>query len=68
MSMRISEAYPIYLLQKQMGTFLAEVLWQHRLSLPLRRGCHFGTEEGAIQRLCYQRQTKTRRPAAKQCE
>ena len=30
--------YPMHLLQKQLGTVPAEVFWQNRVSLPLRRG------------------------------
>lgn len=55
--------YPINLLQEQHGTVPAKVLWQYGVSLPARRGRHLSTEEAAVQSLCHQSQTKTRRPA-----
>lgn len=58
----------MHLLQKKFGTVPAEVLWKHGVSLPLRCGRHLSTEEGAVQRLCYQGETETWRPAVTQHE
>lgn len=61
--MGLGGTYPIHLLQKQLGAVPAEVLGQYGVSLPLRSGRHLSTEEGAVERLCDQGQTETRRPA-----
>lgn len=53
----------MHLLQKEHGTFPAEVFGQYSVSLTLRRGSHLSTEEASVQRLCHQHQTKTWRPA-----
>lgn len=40
--------YPIDLLEQQLGTVPAEVLWKHCRALALGVGSQFSTEEGAI--------------------
>ena len=55
-------SHPVYLLQQQLGTVLAEVLWENGWPLALWCGAQLGAQEEPLLGLRRQDQPEARRP------